>query len=255
MSYLPYRPEPLDSAIVGDRELSLEEQGAFLNLKREMWRANGSLPNDSYILAQLSGAGRRWPRIARALQNKLAVVNDRVFIEEISTMLRLAIERRAKAAKAGLAAVLARHGNVHADFASSKPLNYHNRDGVAAGPKLAASGSNENKSLINSKTQRPRDAAASRRSREAYYEGHAKVLAERTGMRVLAAHSQISRWLSATGGDEAELNSILDAGMGENLRGRQLIAVIDQRVASRNRERKKGLPLPFPPGLVINSGQ
>ena len=254
MSYLPYRPEPIDQAIIADEELSLEEQGAFLNLKRAMWRNDGSLPNDGYILSRASKAGRRWPRIADALYAKLKVVNGRVFIEEISTMLKLAIDRRAKAVKARTAAVLAQSQNGHTHFAGANSLKGLDSYSVQDSPMSAASRDNKNK-YIESKTLSAKVAAAGRRSSEAYYERGAKILSERTGMRNLAGRSQMARWLAAVDGDEAELNAIMRSATMENLRNSHFVAVIDQQIAARNRELKKGLPLPFPPGIVINGGK
>jgi uncharacterized protein YdaU (DUF1376 family) len=249
MSYLPYRPEPIDQAIVADQELSLEEQGAFLNLKRAMWRNDGSLPNDPYILARASKAGRRWPRIMAALCFHLRIVDGRVLIDEISTMLKLAIDRRAKAVNAR-----ARSQNGHAQLAESNQLKRLDSHNVQVPLKSASSRDNENK-YIDSKNLSSKNAAAGRRASEAYFEAGAKLLTERTGIRFMAARHQIARWLAAVDGEEAELNSILGAARAENLRGPHFVAVVDQQIAARNREMKKGLPLPFPPGLVINRGK
>ena len=249
MTYLPYRPEPIDQAIVADDELTLEEQGAFLNLKRAMWRNDGSLPNDPYILARASKAGRRWPRIKAALGFHLRIVDGRVLIDEISTMLKLAIERRAKATNAR-----AQSRNGHTQFANANTLKNLDSHSVQVGSMSAASRDNENKN-IESKTLSSKSAAAGRRASEAYFEAGAKLLTERTGVRFMAGRHQIARWLAAVDGEEAELNSILGAASTENLRGPHFVAVIDQRIAARNRELKKGLPLPFPPGLVINGGK
>jgi len=254
MSYLPYRPEPIDRAILADEGLTLEEQGAFLNLKRAMWRNNGSLPNQAFVLARASKSGRRWKRIGPALYDHLKVVDGRVFIEEITAMLKLAIDRRAKAVSARTAALLAKSQNGHTQFAGHNSLKSLDSYSVQVGVKSASSRDNENK-YIESKTLSSKNAATGRRASEAYFEAGAKLLTERTGVRFMAARHQIARWLAAVDGEEAELNSILGAVRAENLTGPHFVAVIDQRIAARNREIKKGLPLPFPPGLVINGGK
>lgn len=251
MAHLPYRPEQINDADANELGLTLEQVGAFVKLKRAVWRNNGWLPNDAVILAALSGAGRKWPRIAQALRRKLIVKEGRIFIEEITTMLQLAIERRAKAVTAGRQSGLARTNFRVAKFAHAKSLKNNETALNQVGPEF----NNHNQTHIQAKTQRPADAAAVRQSSGTFCEVGARILVERVNMRSLAAQHQIARWLSAVDGDEAELNAILRAAAAENLRGPHFVAVIDQRIASRNRELKKGLPLPFPPGLVINGGK
>jgi hypothetical protein len=65
----------------------------------------------------------------------------------------------------------------------------------------------------------------------------------------------MARWLAAVDGEESELNTIVSAATAENLTGPHFVAIIDQQIAARNREIKKGLSLPFPPGIVINGGK
>jgi hypothetical protein len=169
-------------------------------------------------------------------------------------MLKLAIDRRAKAVKARTAATLAQSQNGHTWFACANSLKSMDSHSVQVGSTSASSRDNKNK-YIESKTLNSKNAATVRRAGEAYYEAGAKILSERTGMRNLAGRSQMARWLAAMDGDEGELNAIVGAASAENLRGPHFVAIIDQQIAARNREIKKGLPLPFPPGLVINRGK
>ena len=71
-----------------------------------------------------------------------------------------------------------------------------------------------------------------------------ELLIQRVGLRDLAARSQIAKWLMAID-DGEELAEILAAARKENLQGHQFIAVVDQRVTAKKRERERGAPLPF----------
>src|ERR1700685_2616450 len=255
MSHLPYRPEHVNDADSNELGLTLEQVGAFVKLKRALWRSGGFLPNEEWILAQASGAGRKWSRIARALRHRLMVADGQVSVEEVSTMLRLAHERHAKAVKAGRQSAVARGFPAISQFDPTKSLNNNNPTANRVDTKfeLGRSNQNQNKNL-ESKSLSASDCAA-RSLADKFYEQSTGFLIKRVGIRGLAARSQIAKWLAALDGNECELQTIMDAAGAEKLQGARLIAVIDQRVGNRKTERKQGPALPFPPNLVINSGK
>jgi|ERR1700731_1589938 len=252
MSHLPYRPEHVNDADSTELGLTLEEVGAFVKLKRALWRCGGFLPDEEWILARASGAGRKWSRIARALRDRLVVANGRVSIEEITVMLRITNERRAKAVKAGRQSAVARGFPAMSRFDDAKALKNNEATSNLVDAKFEHEPKNQNQNQnknLESKTLSGRGVSAR------FYELSTRMLIERVGIRGLAARSQVAKWLATVEGDESELQAIMDAAAAENLQGARLIAVIDQRVGNRKAERKQGPPLPFPPNLVINSGK
>jgi len=255
MSHLPYRPEHVNDADSTELGLTLEEVGAFVKLKRALWRCGGFLPDEEWILARASGAGRKWARIARALRDRLVVANGYVSIEEITVMLRITNERRAKAVKAGRQSAVARGFPAISQFDDAKALKNHEATSNRVDAKFEHSPKNQNQNNLESKTLNSATNAIAKRGNEAFYELSVAFLIERVGIRSLAARSQIAKWLSAVEGNESDLQTIMDAAGKENLQGARLVAVIDQRVGNRKAERKQGPPLPFPPNLVINSGK
>jgi len=80
------------------------------------------------------------------------------------------------------------------------------------------------------------------------YEDGARLLTDRAGIRNLAARSQVAKWIAAAG--DEELAAILSAVEREGLKGPNLVAVVDQRVAMIVRLQKRGPPLPFGPSLI-----
>jgi uncharacterized protein YdaU (DUF1376 family) len=252
---LPYRPEHVNDADANELGLTLEEVGALVKLKRALWRCGGFLPDEEWILARASGAGRKWSRIARALRDRLVIANGHVSIEEITTMLRLTNERRAKAVRAGRQSAVARGFPAISQFDATKSLNNNTPTSnlVDAKFELGPKNQNQNKNLESKNLSESGDAARS--PADKFYEQSTGFLIKRVGVRGLAARSQIAKWLVALDGNESDLQTIMDAAGAENLQGARLIAVIDQRVGNRRSERKQGPPLPFPPNLVINSGK
>jgi uncharacterized protein YdaU (DUF1376 family) len=253
---LPYRPEHINNADANELGLTLEEVGAFVKLKRALWRGGGFLPDDEWILARACGAGRRqWARIARALRDKLTIANGQVSVEEISVMLRLAQERHAKAVRAGRQSAVARGFPAISRFDDAKALKNNEAASNVVGSKfeLSPKNQNQNKNLESKNLSASGSAAMS--PADKFYEQSTGFLIKRVGVRGLAARSQIAKWLVALDGNESDLQTIMNAAGAENLQGARLIAVIDQRVGNRRTERKQGPPLPFPPNLVINSGK
>jgi uncharacterized protein YdaU (DUF1376 family) len=256
MAHLPYRNEHVNDADANELGLTLEEVGAFVKLKRALWRCGGYLPNEEWILARASGAGRKWTRIARALRDRLVVANGQVSVEEITEMLRVTEERRAKAVKAGRQSAVTRGFPAISQFGQDNSLKNHEATAnrVDAKSEHGAKNQNQNKNLDSKTLNAPRSGTA-RQGNQAFYELSVEFLIKRVGVRSLAARSQIAKWLAAVEGNEADLQAIMDGADRENLNGARLIAVIDQRVGSRQVERKRGAPLPFPPNLVVNDGK
>src|ERR1700731_1989131 len=234
MSHLPYRPEHVNDADSTELGLTLEEVGAFVKLKRALWRCGGFLPDEEWILARASGAGRKWSRIARALRDRLVVANGRVSIEEITVMLRITNERRAKAVKAGRQSAVARGFPAMSKFDDAKTLKNNGATSNLVDVKFEHDPKNQNQNKnLDSKTLNATANAAAKRSNETFYELSVAFLIDRVGIRNLAARSQIAKWLSGVEGNESELQTIMDAAGKENLQGARLVAVIDQRVGNR----------------------
>ncbi|HWX14341.1 MAG TPA: DUF1376 domain-containing protein [Methylocella sp.] len=252
MSYLPYRPEHVNDAIANSEELTNEELGAFVRITWALWRAGGYLPDDHKKLARFARAGSRWGSIAPAVMAKLTIAAGKISCPEILMTIFLVEQRRARAAKAAAA----RHGKPDPGLSSRNPLDSLKSNITVASTEhvLAASNQNQSKNLESKSFNAPR-LATGPQANQAFYELSVEFLIKRVGVRSLAARSQVAKWLAAVDGNEADLQAIMDGAGRENLNGARLIAVIDQRVGSRQAERKRGPPLPFPPNLVVNDGK
>ena len=240
MTELPYRQEHVADEIADAEELTNEEMGALVRLERQMWRRGGYLPLKD--LARFARAGRRWGRIAPAVLGKLTIVGDQASSESVLIMLESSRQRRAQAVEKGRAGGL-KSGQVRRTETPNRvkserarsddnSLMLLNRNEAAASSSLSPASSNQNQI-----------------SKNLLYEEGSRLLVERVGMRSLAARSQISKWLVAVG-DEGNLEIILDAARNENLRGSNLVVVIDQRVAICKRERERGGALPLGPSVI-----
>ena len=260
MSELPYRPEHVNDASANSEELTNEELGAYVRLQRALWRAGGYLPVAK--LARFARAGRRWGAIGPAITSKLTIIDGIASCAEILDNLLRTRERRARmadrAAKGGQATAAKRRSVTQNGPTSdgglklSNPLKTNNVTALGATPKRGLATSNQNQSLINSKTQSKGDEAPGGREKTGGYEECVTLLTEHSGIRHLAARSQVSKWLVAVE-DDAELWEITHAVAHENLRGPQFVAVIDQRINARRRERERGAALPFPPSTIAGT--
>jgi uncharacterized protein YdaU (DUF1376 family) len=246
MTELPYRPEHVADAMADSDELTNEELGAYVRLQRAFWRAGGFLPAKD--LSRFSRAGKRWGAIGPMILRKLTITEGKASCSAILDLLLRTRDRRAKAAERASMAATARWGSKDetrrgsvATLKTPKLLINHNVTMLEAlvTQSFGHSNQNQNQNLASKSLIKSDDATGGRE----VYEVGVKLLTERVGVRMLAARSQIAKWLVIA--SEDDLGDILQAASAENLRGSGLVSVVDQRVRAVKQVRERGEPLPF----------
>lgn len=76
------------------------------------------------------------------------------------------------------------------------------------------------------------------------------VVADRAGMRRMAADTTIRRWLTLIGGDKVTLASLIDDCHHDGLRGESFIRLIEQRIGQIAACATRGPALPLPPAAI-----
>lgn len=243
MSELPYRPEHVADSIADSDDLSNEELGAFIRITRALWRSGGFMPVDK--LPRFARATkRRWRRLGPIILDKLTIHDGIASCQSVLVMMQASRERQRAASERARAGAAAKWGKVGAQkstqkrpFETTNPLKTLNRPMLEALPKHSSSSANQNQNLESSFTDSQSGDV---------YGACIKILVERVGVKATQARIQTAKWVNAVG-YECELAAVVSAVQETDLRGAQLVAVIDQRIAVRQRELEKGGMLPFPP--------
>jgi uncharacterized protein YdaU (DUF1376 family) len=233
MSELPYIPEHVHDLMAETAALSNEELGAFMRLRWALWDAGGYLPKRE--VQKATQAGSAWEMIGPAIMAKLTQAGRIVSSSSLLALLSRTRERHAKAVDRAERAAAARWSKNAPNFTSGEKNNEINENTMLVAFDKHA---NQNQNSINSKSL----------SMDRAYEDGARLLTDRAGIRNLAARSQVAKWIAAAG--DEELAAILSAVEREGLKGPNLVAVVDQRVAMIVRLQKRGPPLPFGPSLI-----
>lgn len=107
MSKLPYIPLFLDSYLGGTQNFTTEQHGAYFLLLLEMWKCEGSLPNQPRMLATVAKVStRRFPAIWEAIRHKFVdaepgrITNARLR-KEYQKSQEITAKRREAGAKGG----------------------------------------------------------------------------------------------------------------------------------------------------------
>jgi len=243
MSELPYMSEHVADVMADSDELTNEELGAYVRLRRAMWRAGGYLPAKE--LRRFARAGKRWGIIAPMILSKLTIAEGKASCAQLLELLLRTRERRQKAAARGQKGAAARWSNGSAALQSSASVVPLKPAKSLISPELAVLEAMRGSSLSDgNQNQKSIESKSLPRTESSIFAMGERMIVERVGIRALAARSQVAKWLSAVG-DENDLASILASAADENLRGARFVAVVDQRVRSAKECREKGMPLPF----------
>lgn len=272
MSELPYMPCHVHDEIASTSHLSNEEMGAFRRLCLALWRKGGFLPDDPRKLARHSRAGKRWGQLAPAIMDMLTVEGGMVSYQPLLNMLDLTRKRRRQAAekatlrwaveKSGAAGANSRFrsqqkGEQEGLLSSRKPLKYNDTADAAAYLRHQPQASNHNQNHLEEDSIRSGAVAAAsitrlsdgRKDADPLFGPGSDLLVSRANMKADDARRRIARWLAAI--DDPELlAALLAQAEQDNLTGPAFLNVVDQRVQAIERERTKGLPLPFPPAVI-----
>ncbi len=153
------------------RRLSIDGQAALVNLMAEAWRAaeDGhppcTIPDDDESLAELSGLGARWAKVARALRQQFTPVDGRLRDERLHRYWMDLMEHRARRSAAGKRGNLARWGDE--DTEASPPMSYVDRNAIASrsdrDPTAIANDRSMSLSLSSSLAVRDRSSSGAER--------------------------------------------------------------------------------------------